>query len=64
MEMAQIVPDATEQWKYRCELVVELVWSVIPWLILVGAVTPAVIGIIHDSKASPVQPGILEPGGN
>jgi heme/copper-type cytochrome/quinol oxidase subunit 2 len=48
----------------RGELVVELAWSVIPWLILVGAVTPAVIGIIHDSKVSPVQPGILEPGGH
>lgn len=48
----------------RGELVVKLAWSVIPWLILVGAVTPAVIGIIHDSKVSAVQPGILEPGGN
>jgi hypothetical protein len=45
-------------------LAVKWVWSVIPWLILVGAVTPAVIGIIHDSKAAPVQAGMLEPGGH
>jgi heme/copper-type cytochrome/quinol oxidase subunit 2 len=28
-------------------LVLELIWSVIPWLILLGAVTPAAIGIMR-----------------
>ncbi len=48
----------------RRSLVVELVWSVIPWLILFGALTPAVVGIIRNSRAAPVQPGIFAAGGN
>jgi heme/copper-type cytochrome/quinol oxidase subunit 2 len=45
-------------------LVRELIWSVIPWLILVGAVTPAVIGIMRDSETPPVQARVSEPGEN
>jgi heme/copper-type cytochrome/quinol oxidase subunit 2 len=45
-------------------LVLELIWSVIPWLILVGAVTPAVVGIMRDSQTPPVQARVLEPGEN
>jgi heme/copper-type cytochrome/quinol oxidase subunit 2 len=45
-------------------LVRELIWSVIPWLILVGAVTPAVVGIMHDSQTPPVQARVFEPGEN
>ncbi len=33
-------------------LVGELIWSVVPWLIVVGAVTPAVIGIMRHSDDS------------
>lgn len=45
-------------------LVMELIWSVIPWLILVGAITPAVMGIMRDSRSPPVQARVLEPGEN
>ena len=45
-------------------LALELIWSVIPWLILVGAVTPAVIGIIRDSRALPVQARVFGPVDN
>ena len=43
-------------------LVREVIWSVIPWLILVGAVTPAVVGIMRDSRTPPVQARVLAPG--
>jgi heme/copper-type cytochrome/quinol oxidase subunit 2 len=45
-------------------LVRELIWSVVPWLILVGAVTPAVVGIMRDSQTPPVQARVFEPGEN
>ena len=45
-------------------LVRELIWSVIPWLILVGAVTPAVVGIMRDAQTPPVQARVFEPGEN
>jgi heme/copper-type cytochrome/quinol oxidase subunit 2 len=45
-------------------LVREVIWSVIPWLILVGAVTPAVLGIMRDSQTPPVQARVFEPGEN
>jgi heme/copper-type cytochrome/quinol oxidase subunit 2 len=45
-------------------LVRELIWSVVPWLILVGAVTPAVLGIMRDSQTPPVQARVFEPGEN
>jgi hypothetical protein len=41
-----------------------LIWSVIPWLILFGAVTPAVVGIMRDSQTPPVQARVFEPGEN
>jgi hypothetical protein len=37
-----------------------LIWSVIPWLILVAAVAPSVVGIMRDSRAAPVQARLLE----
>jgi heme/copper-type cytochrome/quinol oxidase subunit 2 len=45
-------------------LVLELVWSVIPWLILIGAVTPAAIGILRDSRTPPVQAQVFATGDN
>jgi heme/copper-type cytochrome/quinol oxidase subunit 2 len=48
----------------RRSLAMELIWSVVPWLILVGAVAPAVIGIMRDSQTSPVQARIFETPGN
>ena len=45
-------------------LVLELIWGVIPWVILVGAVTPAVVGIIRDSRALPVQARVFGPVDN
>jgi heme/copper-type cytochrome/quinol oxidase subunit 2 len=43
-------------------LVVELAWSVVPWLILIAAVTPAVIGIVRDAQTQPVQARLLDAG--
>jgi heme/copper-type cytochrome/quinol oxidase subunit 2 len=45
-------------------LVLELIWSVIPWLMLLGAVTPAVIGIMRDSRALPIQARVFATGDN
>ncbi|MDB6009337.1 MAG: hypothetical protein JWL65_1587 [Gammaproteobacteria bacterium] len=45
-------------------LVLELIWSVIPWLMLLGAVTPAVIGIMRDSRAPPIQARVFATGDN
>jgi heme/copper-type cytochrome/quinol oxidase subunit 2 len=45
-------------------LALELIWSVIPWVILVGAVTPAVVGIMRDSRALPVQARVFGPVDN
>jgi len=41
-------------------LVMELIWNVIPWLIVAGAVTPAFIGIMRNSHVPPVQ-GLNQP---
>jgi heme/copper-type cytochrome/quinol oxidase subunit 2 len=48
----------------RRSLAVELIWNVVPWLILVGAVTPAVIGILRDSQAPPAQARVFATPGN